>query len=89
LWEKNVLEAIAPYDPKQDAHFYVIDRRKGRGLVAVYKAPAFFAFHTINAGGANNFTTATSLAFELDELVPEGEHLRPRAIASGIHRAHV
>lgn len=49
LWEKNMLDAISRFDSLQPAKWLVIDRKSGRGLVAEFESPAFFAFHTINA----------------------------------------
>ncbi|KAG9317006.1 carotenoid oxygenase [Chiua virens] len=49
LWEHNVLDAIAPFDPSKKALWYVIDRKYDRGLVAKYECDPFFCFHTINA----------------------------------------
>ncbi|EQL34789.1 hypothetical protein RJZ90_000030 [Blastomyces dermatitidis] len=53
LWHKNIVDAIADYDPSKKSTWYVIDRRPtdqgGRGLVATYKSDPFFCFHTVNA----------------------------------------
>ena len=49
LWEKNVLDAIAPFDETKKVHWFVVDRRHGRGLVGHFHSPAAFCFHTINA----------------------------------------
>ncbi|KAF8554984.1 hypothetical protein OG21DRAFT_1496630 [Imleria badia] len=49
LWEKNMLDAIAPFDPSKRALWYVIDRKHGNGVVAKYECDPFFCFHTINA----------------------------------------
>lgn len=49
LIEQNILDAIAPFDPNIPAHWLVIDRKHGRGIVAEYESPAFFCFHTVNA----------------------------------------
>lgn len=49
LWEKNLLDALAPFDPCQKALWYVIDRKHGKGVVAKYGCDPFFCFHTINA----------------------------------------
>ncbi|OJD19576.1 hypothetical protein AJ78_00433 [Emergomyces pasteurianus Ep9510] len=53
LWHKNIIDAIADYDPSKPATWYVIDRRPadrdGKGLVATYRSDPFFCFHTINA----------------------------------------
>ena len=49
LWEKNMLDAIAPFDPSKKASWYVVDRKHGKGVVAKYECDPFFCFHTINA----------------------------------------
>jgi torulene dioxygenase len=49
LWERNVLDAIAPFDPSKTAKWIVVDRKHGRGHVATFECPPFYAFHTINA----------------------------------------
>ncbi|KAF9236429.1 carotenoid oxygenase [Melanogaster broomeanus] len=49
LWEKNILDAIAPFDPSKKALWYVIDRKYGKGVVAKYECDPFFSFHTVNA----------------------------------------
>ncbi|KAF1927246.1 uncharacterized protein M421DRAFT_6436 [Didymella exigua CBS 183.55] len=49
LYHQNVVQAIAPFDPKDKAMWYVIDRTNKRGLVAIYESTAFFSFHSVNA----------------------------------------
>jgi torulene dioxygenase len=49
MYNKNVVDAIAPFDPNGKASWYVVDRREGQGLVATYESIPLFAFHTINA----------------------------------------
>lgn len=49
LYHKNILDAIAPFDPESTATWYVVDRTHDRGLVAKYESDPFFCFHTINA----------------------------------------
>lgn len=49
LYHKNILEAIAKFDPKSKAAWYVIDRRNGKGVIATYESEPFFCFHTVNA----------------------------------------
>lgn len=49
LYNKNIVDAIAPFDPSKKPLWYVIDRRHGKGLVATYESDPFFCFHTINA----------------------------------------
>ncbi|KKA19799.1 Carotenoid cleavage dioxygenase [Rasamsonia emersonii CBS 393.64] len=53
LWKKNIVDALADYDPSRPARWYVVDRRPpeegGQGLVAIYESDHFYCFHTINA----------------------------------------
>jgi len=49
LWEMNMLDAIAPFDPSEKALWYIVDRKHGKGVVAKYESDPFFCFHTINA----------------------------------------
>ncbi|KAF9233638.1 carotenoid oxygenase [Melanogaster broomeanus] len=42
LWERNILDAIAPFDPAGKALWYVIDRIHDKGR-------SFLCFHSINA----------------------------------------
>jgi torulene dioxygenase len=49
LWEKNVLDAIAPFDGSKSVQWYVVDRRHGCGVIARFESPAAFSFHAINA----------------------------------------
>jgi torulene dioxygenase len=49
LWERNMLEAILPLDPKSKVKWLVVDRKHGKGLVASFDGPPMFCFHTINA----------------------------------------
>lgn len=49
LWERNILDSIAPFNSKNDVVWLVVDRRHGRGLVKKLTSPAFFSFHSINA----------------------------------------
>lgn len=54
LWERNLLDAIAPFDPSIKTKWHVIDRVNGRGHLATFESPAFFAFHTANAWEEEN-----------------------------------
>jgi torulene dioxygenase len=49
LWERNMLDAIAPFDPQARVAWYVVDRKHGRGVVARYSSDAMFMFHSVNA----------------------------------------
>jgi torulene dioxygenase len=47
LREKNVLDAICPFNSTQKVRWLVVDRRHGRGLVAEFESPAAFCFRTV------------------------------------------
>ena len=50
VYEKNIIESMAPLDPTKPVKWYVIDRSSAkRGVLAMYHTPAFYCFHTINA----------------------------------------
>jgi torulene dioxygenase len=49
LWERNIMDAINPFDPKSLVKWIVIDRKHGKGVVARFESPAMFSFHTVNA----------------------------------------
>lgn len=67
LYHRNVIDAIAPFDPSSKAMWYVVDRKHGKGLVATYASDPFYAFHTINAWEEPNSTdpTQTDIITEL------------------------
>lgn len=56
LYNKNIVDAIAPFDPKSKASWYVVDRTNGKGLVATYESDPFFSFHSVNAWEEPNET---------------------------------
>ncbi|KAM0269640.1 hypothetical protein ACHAQH_009694 [Verticillium albo-atrum] len=49
LWEGSIVEAFQPFDKSLECHWYVVDRRLGKGLVAEFKTPAGFFFHSTNS----------------------------------------
>lgn len=49
LWERNMLDAIATFDPRAKVYWYVVDRKHGNGVVARYTSDAMFMFHSVNA----------------------------------------
>jgi torulene dioxygenase len=49
MYHKNVIDAMAPFDPDTKATWYVVDRRQGKGVIATYESNPFFCFHSINA----------------------------------------
>jgi torulene dioxygenase len=48
LYNRNIVESMN-FDDTLPAKWYVVDRKAGKGLIATYDSPAFYAFHTINA----------------------------------------
>lgn len=49
LFNKNIIDSIQDFDSSKPATWYVVDRHHGRGLLATYESPAFYAFHSVNA----------------------------------------
>ena len=50
LWKQNMVDAMADYDASKKATWFVVDRNpSGKGHVATFEAPAFYAFHAVNA----------------------------------------
>lgn len=49
LWERNLLNAIKPFNKDARCKWLVVDRRQGRGVVARFSTPASFFFHSVNA----------------------------------------
>ena len=47
--ERNVLDAIEPFDKSRHCHWYVVDRRNNQGVVAEFRSRAAFFFHSVNA----------------------------------------
>lgn len=48
LWQKNILDAMEPFDESKKCKWFVIDRHHGKGVVAEFETPAAFFFHTVN-----------------------------------------
>jgi torulene dioxygenase len=66
LLNRNILDSIAPFDASTPATWYVIDRTPtGRGLIATYTSPAFFAFHSINAFEQAGVSGGTDIVAEI------------------------
>jgi torulene dioxygenase len=49
LWNRNILDSIAKFNPEHKTKWIVVDRKNGRGHVATFNSPAAFSFHSINA----------------------------------------
>jgi torulene dioxygenase len=67
LTERNLLDAIAPFDASLPARWFVIDRKHGRGLVSEFEGPAAFCFHTINAWQETNSKGEVDIVCNLSE----------------------
>ncbi|GJC85314.1 retinal Mueller cells isomerohydrolase [Colletotrichum liriopes] len=48
-WQRNILDAIVPFDAANGCKWYFINRVHGKGVVASFETPAGFFFHTTNA----------------------------------------
>lgn len=48
LWKRNVLDAIKPFCKSRKNKWFIIDRLRGRGVVAEFETEAAFFFHTVN-----------------------------------------
>ncbi|KAJ6437170.1 class II aldolase [Purpureocillium lavendulum] len=49
LYERNILEALKPFDESNECKWLVVDRHHNKGVVARFSTPAGFFFHSINA----------------------------------------
>jgi torulene dioxygenase len=67
VYNENIVDSIAKFDPSQKTTWYVVDRRHGKGLVATFESEPFFCFHTINAWEEPSSTdpTKTDIVCEL------------------------
>lgn len=48
-YERNLLDAMLPFDQQKTCKWLVVDRTHGKGLVATFSTPAGFFFHSVNA----------------------------------------
>jgi len=67
LWQRNVLDAIKPFDASGHVLWLVVDRQHGRGLVAKFTSPAAFMFHSANAWEETNADGSTDVVCDLVE----------------------
>ncbi|KAM7205450.1 Carotenoid oxygenase [Naviculisporaceae sp. PSN 640] len=49
MWQRNLKDAIEPFDKSKKCKWFVVDRHHGKGVVAEFETDAGFFFHTINA----------------------------------------
>ncbi|KFA56320.1 hypothetical protein S40293_08290 [Stachybotrys chartarum IBT 40293] len=47
-WERNLIDALLPFDEARASRWIVVDRRHGEGVVARFTTPAGFFFHSVN-----------------------------------------
>ncbi|KAK0708058.1 carotenoid oxygenase [Lasiosphaeris hirsuta] len=71
LWERNMLDAIEPFDESKKCKWFVIDRLHGRGVVAEFETDAGFFFHSVNSfeeqDDADTIVGATTLFCDVVE----------------------
>jgi torulene dioxygenase len=48
VYEGSLLEAFAPFDKNDTCRWFIVDRN-GKGVVAEFRSPAAFFFHSVNA----------------------------------------
>ncbi|KAL0930204.1 carotenoid cleavage dioxygenase 1 [Colletotrichum truncatum] len=48
-WERNILDAIEPFDEAKRCRWYFVDRIHDKGVVATFETPAGFFFHSTNS----------------------------------------
>ncbi|KAF9223018.1 hypothetical protein BS17DRAFT_734539 [Gyrodon lividus] len=71
LWERNILDSIASFDPKSKALWYVIDRIHDKGVVAKFEGDPFFCFHAINAWEEPSLTHPSDVDIVADLAIYE------------------
>ncbi|KXJ95012.1 carotenoid oxygenase [Microdochium bolleyi] len=49
VWNRNIADAIEPFDESKRCKWIVVDRRHGRGVVGTFETAAGFFFHSVNA----------------------------------------
>lgn len=67
LWERNILEAIAPFNKDRKVKWLVVDRKHGRGLVAKFESDAMFSFHNSNSWEVKNEDGTVDIVCDLVE----------------------
>jgi torulene dioxygenase len=65
LWNRNLMDAMSPFDPESKAIWLVVDRHHQRGVVKRFESPAFFAFHTTNSWEEHSQDGAVDIICEL------------------------
>ncbi|KAH7313860.1 carotenoid oxygenase [Stachybotrys elegans] len=49
VWERNLVDAMLPFDESKPCQWIVVDRRHSQGVVARFTTPPGFFFHSVNA----------------------------------------
>ena len=62
-WNGNIVDAIEPFDRSKLCKWFIVDRRRGRGVVATLETPAGFFFHSINSFEDHNKSTGDKDVF--------------------------
>ncbi|KAK7959468.1 carotenoid cleavage dioxygenase 1 [Apiospora aurea] len=62
-WQRNIVDALEPFDESKTCKWFVIDRKGGRGVVATYESPAGFHFHSVNAFEETDEETGETLVY--------------------------
>ena len=91
LWERNLVDAIEPFDQAKVCKWFVVDRIGDRGVVASFESDAGFFFHSVNSfeqrdeatGDIDIFcdsihynTTDVIRIFEMDTLLQHNDQTR-------------
>ncbi|KAH6987243.1 torulene oxygenase [Ilyonectria destructans] len=49
VWQRNIVDAMEPFNASKRCRWIVVDRRNGKGVVARFSTPAGFFFHSVNS----------------------------------------
>ncbi|MCJ1309805.1 hypothetical protein MMC25_003466 [Agyrium rufum] len=85
LLEVNMLDAISDWDATAKTTWYIVDRRRGRGVVATYESDAFFAFHTINAWEDGDDVVCDVCTYDNDDVLKRFYYENLLSTAKGAH----
>ncbi|KAI9808228.1 MAG: hypothetical protein M1825_004685 [Sarcosagium campestre] len=93
LFDKNILDSIAPFDRRKKAKWFVIDRRHGRGVVARYESDPFYCFHTVNAWEETSLSDSSKIdivtehtSYQNLDILKKFYYDNLRAISPGAHK---
>ena len=63
VWERNIIDAIEPFDTTKKCKWFIVDRLHGKGVVGQFETDAGFFFHTVNAFEERDLQTGTTNLF--------------------------